>query len=388
MKHYDAIIIGGGIVGITSAFFLMKEGKNILVVDRQPLAKGTTNNSFAWINASSKASMGDYHRLNAKGVEGYNKLSQEFGETSLGLNPCGQLSLAPTADAMRHSALRDRWQLLQKEDYPCTWINDKDLRQLEPSLILDGEYEALFNYGELCLDAPRFTKFLAARIRENGGEILEGCEVTSLDIDDSGKVLGVIAESESIKAEQVLLAAGPDTGDLLAQLTGFAGYANRFPLTKSPGILLTTPDLSPKKLTRRIIYWDTDPDLHILPHFSGGWRIGADDTDGLISNNLSEESIKNAGRKLLERARKRLSGIPENLDVEDCRLSIGIRPVPEDGRSIADVLPGTGNFFIIATHSGVTLSPALGEMMASFMCSGKRPDTLTPYTLERFPGFN
>ena len=91
---------------------------------------------------------------------------------------------------------------------------------------------------------------------------------------------------------------------MLAQLTGFAGFANRFPLNNSPGLLLTTPDLFPRKLSRRVIYWEQTPDLRILPHFSGGWRMGADDTDGVIAKDDTIQNRRAAAETLLGRARE------------------------------------------------------------------------------------
>ena len=85
MKSYDVAIIGGGIIGITSAFFLSRLGKKVVVLEQGCLATRTTANSFAWINASSKAAKGDYHQLNASGLAGYNELAQEFGEEPLSL---------------------------------------------------------------------------------------------------------------------------------------------------------------------------------------------------------------------------------------------------------------------------------------------------------------
>ena len=55
--------------------------------------------------------------------------------------------------------------------------------------------------------------------------------------------------------------------------------------------------------------------------------------------------------------------------------------------SSADVLPGAENFFVVVTHSGVTLSPILGRLIAEFIESGVRPRELLPYSLTRFPGF-
>ena len=114
MKSYDVTVIGGGIIGITSAFFLATLGKKVVVIEKGRIANGTTSNSFAWINASSKAAKPDYHKLNAEGLAGYNQLAHEFGEKSLGLNPCGQLYVVRTDEEARHSELIKRWQLLQE----------------------------------------------------------------------------------------------------------------------------------------------------------------------------------------------------------------------------------------------------------------------------------
>ena len=387
MKSYDVAIIGGGIIGITSAFFLSRLGLRVIVLEQGSLATQTTANSFAWINASSKAAQGHYHQLNARGLAGYNQLSQEFGEEALGLNPCGQLYVVRTKDDTRYHDLRLRWQLLREKNYPTAWVEAKELPNLEPSINFNQEYEALYNFGELCLDAPRFSRFLAEQIKKEGGISLENTEVLKLDVSSSGHIRGLKTKTETLAAGKILLAAGPSSADMLAQLTGFAGFANRFPLNNSPGLLLTTPDLFPRKLSRRVIYWEQTPDLRILPHFSGGWRMGADDTDGVIAKDDTIQNRRAAAETLLGRARERIMGFPETLSIDDCRIGIGIRLMPEDGVSIADVLPGAENFFVVVTHSGVTLSPILGKLIAEFMETGIRPKELLPYSLARFPGF-
>ena len=70
-KAFDSIVIGGGIVGATAAFYLARAGDKVLLVERGELATGTTDNSFAWINATSKTADHAYHHLNALGRLGY-----------------------------------------------------------------------------------------------------------------------------------------------------------------------------------------------------------------------------------------------------------------------------------------------------------------------------
>ena len=108
----------------------------------------------------------------------------------------------------------------------------------------------------------------------------------------------------------------------------------------------------------------------------------------MVAENEGEELRRKAGERLLQRARDRTIGFPEALSVDDCSIGVGYRPMPEDRQSIADVLPGAEGLFIIVTHSGVTLAPILGRLMADFIDSGTRPEPLSPFSLNRFPGFS
>ena len=53
-SHFDAIVVGGGIVGCSAAFYLTRRGLSVALVERHRVGGGTTNASFAWINATAK----------------------------------------------------------------------------------------------------------------------------------------------------------------------------------------------------------------------------------------------------------------------------------------------------------------------------------------------
>ncbi len=382
---FDAIIVGGGILGCTAAFFLTRAGKRVCLVERGALAEGTTGNSFAWANASTKTQDAAYHRLNAAGVTAYRVLAEEFGADALGICATGALQIVSRADAAGFRAAGDDFAKLRAFGYPCSWLDAEGLRAETQGLALPCDSEALLLPADLVIDAPRFARAMAERARAAGAVIHENRAATDLLADDTGIVQGLATVNGDIRAPHVLLAAGAETGPLLAQLTGYDGFASRFPLREVPGLLLTTPPLDPNPV-KRITYTSTTNELHLLTTPEGGLRIGSDDIDGAIWEDRSTQAQRRGGEALLDRAAKMIPDLRDRVNLDDCTLQIGIRPYPEDGKAIAGPLPGAIGVTVLATHSGITLAPALAAHLPALL-NGETPQELAPFSLTRFPGF-
>ncbi|MFP6706681.1 MAG: FAD-binding oxidoreductase [Alphaproteobacteria bacterium] len=142
--NYDIAVIGGGIVGTTTAYFLAREGMKVALVERGRLAGGTSSKSFAWINGTSKAADENYHRLNARGLAAYCKLAVEFGEDALGLNPAGSLNVVRRSNAAGYAAAKERARVLANFSYPATWVDHKVLDAMEPHVNFPDDAEALY----------------------------------------------------------------------------------------------------------------------------------------------------------------------------------------------------------------------------------------------------
>ncbi len=383
---FDAIVVGGGIVGCTTAFFLARKGLKVAVVESDSLACGTSSKSFAWINATSKTADEAYHRLNASGLAGYCKLAVEFGEKSLGLNPAGSLQVVRTTDTTNYGASQDKLRQLQAYGYPAAWVDNNALRTMEPHLRLPDDAEALYAVSDMNLNAPQFVGFMADQVRAMGGTVMEGCAARALEASDDGQITGLVTDGGTLKSETVLVAAGPGTPEVLGTLTGYDGFASRFPLHRVPGLLVRTPDISPHQMVRRVVYFAGGPELHILPDFNGGLKIGADDTDGMVDTDSPPEELRRVAAILLDRAKERLPEFIGADCVNDCTMTVGVRPYPMDGHSLAGPLPGAQGLYVVATHSGITLAPALGDLMADLITTERMPDALEPFTLSRVEG--
>ena len=384
---FDAIVVGGGIIGCTNAFYLARKGLRVAIVESGTIGCGTTSNSFAWINATTKVSDENYHRLNALGHATYCKLAVEFGEDVMGLYPTGALELVSPSDPSAYAAVKERARLLEGLDYPLGWIGTKEIRTLEPHLVVPDDAEALYTMSDPCLDAPKFARFMADQVRALGGEVLENCPAQKLEATDEGVVTGLETGRGVLNSPRVLVTVGPGTPEVLSEITGYEGFASRFPMRRVPGLLVVTPSTLPHKMVRHVLYVSTGAEFHVLPTPDGGLKFGADDTDGMVSDDPSPETVRRAALMLLKRAQQVIPGFSGEACMDDCDLRIGVRPYPEDGMTLAGQMPGSEGLFVIATHSGVTLAPALGSLMSHVIADGHVPASLEPFALERFQAF-
>ena len=71
------------------------------------------------------------------------------------------------------------------------------------------------------------------------------------------------------------------------------------------------------------------------------------------------------------------------LDLKLSHFTVGYRPTPKDGVSAVGALPGLEGLYVCATHSGITLAPALGALGAVEILTGERHQLLQPFSPDR-----
>ncbi len=145
------------------------------------------------------------------------------------------------------------------------------------------------------------------------------------------------------------------------------------PVGRVSGLLAVTS--RPAVPLTRVIH---APGVHVRPDAGGGLLIGAEDVDTLAANSGSPTSLS---ALLLERA-GRVFPAARQVRVADSR--IGVRPMPGDRHTIAGRIPGFANGWMIATHSGITLGPLLGRLLADEIVHDKLSPALAPFRPDRF----
>ena len=182
----------------------------------------------------------------------------------------------------------------------------------------------------------------------------------------------------------VVAALGPDTETALRTWLEPAEVGNRPFLGRRPGLLVDTPDTGPFRLVRHVLY-SGDNAFHLRPGPSGGLRIGSEDAD---PESEAPDDAAARALALLVRARALLPGLGGGVPVEDLArestVRIGVRPVPVDDRAIVGPVADPPGLYVIATHSGVTLGPWIGQLAAEEITSGRMPEQLAPFRFDRF----
>ncbi len=376
-------VIGAGIVGLAVADALCRAGAEVTVLDRGALAGGTTNNTFSWLNATSKTENEAYHRLNAAGAASWRALAREVGEDVIGLHPCGMVEWVDGANQDARADLERRAERLAEWGYPARRVDRSELEALEPHVAFPPLALGIHAFADAWLDPPKAASFLAGRVRNHGGRILEGCAARTV-MRKNGAIVAVETDEAPISAESVVIAAGPDTASVLARMSQNRAFRTQSHVNAVPGAIIQTPPTAPFHWVRSVVYSEHHGSLHIRPAANGGLLLGGDDTDDWIAKGYDDELMERIEKHLLERARLLIPELPVHLWLGKCTRRVGVRPMPSDGRSIIGPVPGERDLYIAATHSGITLAPIIGECLAETIVSGNTPSLIEPFAYDRF----
>lgn len=352
----DVVVIGGGIVGVSVAYRLARDGARVTLLEAGRLAGGTSGASYAWVNASDKPPL-PYHLLNVAGMAEHLILRQEFGQAPwlhLSGNPewgAGDAGLATlTAKVAR----------LRAWGYAAEWLTPAEMRDLEPDITLPPAVARVAFYPlEGYVDAALLVGTLAHAARTAGATIRPFCRVAAI-AQNGGRIVGVVtADGERIAADVIVSCAGRWS----AEIAALAGIA--LPMANTVG-LLAVSGTAPVQLRAMV----TAPGVNIRPDGAGRLRIQSTDFDHLFQPDTPTVPIPDAAYHALDRA---TAVVPNLAGVGLQAALIGVRAIPGDGYPTVGFVPGVGGLYLVATHSGVTMGPLMGRLVAREVLGGE-PD--------------
>jgi glycine/D-amino acid oxidase-like deaminating enzyme len=376
----DVVVAGAGMVGANVAYRLARAGARVTVLDAGDPGRGTSARSFAWVNANDKPPL-EYHRLNAAGVEAHRRLRDDVladldgqgqgvgpgSGTAPWLHERGGLEIAGDDGA---AALLGKAARLREWGYPVEVIDRPAAQALEPHLRLDGFAAATFCPQEAWVDAPLCVATVLRAAALHGAVVRPRTAVTGFR-GEGGRITGVtLAGGESLTAGRVVLAAGRWT-DAAGRLAGLD-----VPLAPTCGLLAVTGPLT--EGVSRVVHV---PGMNFRPDPGGGAVLQSGATDGTVSADTPPDPALPGCATLLAAVARYLPALAGARIVE---ARVGVRPMPADGFTLAGAVEARPGLYLTVTHSGVTLGPLLGRLIAEEVTTGRPAAQTAPFRPDRF----
>ncbi|MFF1283676.1 glycine oxidase ThiO [Streptomyces sp. NPDC058299] len=371
----DVLVIGGGIIGLVTAWRAAQRGLATAVVDPEP-GGGAARVAAGMLAAVTELHYGE-ETLLALNLESARRYPEFVAELSgltghdPGYRRCGTLAVALDADDRAH--LRDLHSLQQRSGLASEWLSGRECRRLEP-MLAPGVRGGLRVDGDHQVDPRRLSAALMAAC-ERAGVVFHRAWTERLDI-AGGRATGVTtADGTGLSAGQVVLAAGSLSGRL-------AGLPEelRPPVRPVKGqvLRLTVPRRFAPFLSRTVRAVVRGSQVYLVPRENGELVVGA------TSEEQGWDTTVTAGGvyELLRDAHELVPGITE-LPLTETRA--GLRPASPDNAPLLG--PSGLDGLLLATghhRNGVLLTPVTGDVLAHTLVTGTLPPEARPFTPRRF----
>ncbi len=364
------VVAGAGIVGASIAWHLARAGASVTVIDKQGPATHASRGTFAWINATWAKQPRHYHRLNQDGLSQWKTLQQGL---EIPVRWGGSLEWFDRAERQARLAGQIAEQVAWGE--PARMLDADEFSALEPGVKLLGAESAAYSPNDGAVDPVLATRILLSSARSSGARIQYPCELRGIRT-DGHRLVAVETSTGTLPADRLVVATGAEPR--IPELT--AGIA--IPQRSTPGIIAVTRPLP--RLIHRII---VAPGIHLHQRDDGrvvmGEQDGAPQTEahaarlqGRPNDFPSPVIARQHGHRMLEIARRY---VPEIEGAEIEQAVIGWRPLPIDGHPVLGTNPQRPHVYLAIMHSGVSLAPAVGQLVAQELTGDVSLDALAPY---------
>ncbi|MEU7741724.1 FAD-dependent oxidoreductase [Nonomuraea sp. NPDC049158] len=359
-------VIGVGILGASVGWNLSRHGAEVIFIDAGQPGEGVTNWSFSWVNASNKTARKSYFNLNVAGMAAYRELASTIGPDSW-WHPSGHLRW--TDDPAAEAKLLKTAELLADWDYEVEVCTGAEVRRrLEPALTMPDEAPVLYYPDEAWVHGRHLVGRLVGQAVAVGAEHRFGTTVRDIGTDADGSIRTVaLSDGSRLDVNIIVNAAGPHASHVAGLI------ARHLPMRREPGAV--TRISCAQVPVRRAMH---APHIEIRPDGDASMVLHSREIDALID---TVEDPAELGRLLHESARH---VVPELGDSRIVQTRVSNRPIPADGFPSVGAVPSVPGYYEAVSHSGITLGPVIGRLLASEILSGKRDEMLADFRPERF----
>ncbi len=382
MIETEALIIGAGIIGCSTAYYLSKAGIDVTLVERDEIASGASSACDGFIFLQSK-SPGIHLEMALESARLYRDLSSELG-SELEYRRCGGMVVAEDEKQLLY--LQDLVQRQKKAGLNVEVLSAKQSLARAPYLaqhILGASF---------CADDAQINPILVTfafldAARRHGTRILTQAAVQKVKIGekDGRRLVDTIFTSrEEIKPKFVVDAAGAAASEIV-QL-----FNMDLPIAPRRGQILVTEPVSPVMscLLTNAVYISSK-----LESDSGKRQCGVtfEQTEsGNLLIGSTRESVGYNKRTTYEGlttiARNAVKLIPRCAGFKVVRAFAGLRPRTPDGLCVLGALEEVENFYLASGHEGdgIALAPVTGKLLTELIVEGSTSINIGALSPNRF----
>lgn len=369
----DVIVVGAGVVGASSAYFLSDAGFRVILIDQAGVAAGTSSAGQSIVGAGVGAlPMHDYFKA---GVSTYSLLREKGFDLGYQQIP----SLVVAADGAEQSRLVRVVDELCRRGGECELLDRAQVLEIEPRL--SGRFVAVARETDTAQVNPmRVTLELVQASARNGAQVHLDEAVTAVTI-RGGRFHSISTSKGTIEADHLVIAAGVWS----RAIGGLVGL--NLPVWPRKGHIVVSEPL-PGWLRHLIVEFgyeaslgqgfgetvtDQAPEMPaevgtiIQPLPSGQLLIGSSREISAIDRSASPQRL----RQIIDRARE---FVPDIGDVRAIRCYAGLRPWTPDGRPLIGPCERIQGLHLATGHGGggITGGPLAGRVIADQL-AGKVP---------------
>ncbi len=366
MDSADIVVIGGGVSGLSSAYFLAKAGKDVVVVEKGFVGGEASGRNGGMI--TERTDDPDLIPLAVESLKLWATLDDELGYPIEFIQE-GRLQVAVSEEEMG-DLFSERDEAL-RHGINVELLDPSEIRDLIPEIsarTLGGLFFA--NGGHA--NPQRSVQAFAWAFQDMGGRLYQNTAVTGLQVVND-RVTSVETTGGDIAADVVVAAAGPQTA-LMAEMVGV-----HVPVAPARVEILATAPLEPLftiALAGNGLYGRQAARGNLL--FGGGAHEWVDVDLTTEPSKPNTPLIRNIARRLAEL-------LPEVADVPVIRSWAGVVEQAPDYLPIIDIPDSPRNYIVVtASAHGFGISPATGKVVSELVLHGESSIDISGLGLDRF----
>jgi sarcosine dehydrogenase len=373
------VIIGGGIVGCSTAYHLGKMGMtDVLLLERGKLTSGSTWHAAGLVGQLRSSS--SITQLLGYSVALYDRLEADTG-LATGWKRNGGLRLACNGE--RWTEVKRQATTAKSFGLDMQLLTPKEAKELWPLMQVDDVVGAAFLPTDGQASPSDITMSLAKGARQGGVTIKEGVQVTAIEV-EGGAVRAVVTDQGRIACEKVVICAGQwarQVGKLAGVNIPLVSMQHQYLITeKIDGV---TPGLPTLRDPDRLTYWKEEVGGLVMGGYEPNPKPWAETAIGepfefqLLDNDLEHFE------PLLELAAGRVPA----METAGIRQFInGPESFTPDGNFILGEAPEVKNVFVGAGFNafGIAAGGGAGMALAEWIVKGEPPYDLWPVDIRRF----